>query len=67
LDSNVKKSIGKKQKMEKKYYYAPEVKFHQLKAKAAMLAGSESEGEGPQDDTLEAKGFGSFSFDEDED
>jgi len=50
--------------MEKKYYYAPEVKFHQLKAKAAMLAGTTlDEGTDP---TFEAKG-GSLFFDEDED
>lgn len=57
--------------MEKKYYYTPEVKFHQLKAKAAMLAGSSGEGADEGDPNnpgeFEAKGFGSFSLDEDED
>ena len=52
--------------MEKKYYYAPEVKFHQLKAKAAMLAGTTVDGSDNDEETC-AKGFGSFSLDEDED
>ena len=55
--------------MEKKYYYTPEVKFHQLKAKAAMLADSgegADEGDPNNPGEFEAKGFGSFSFDEDE-
>ena len=54
--------------MEKKNYYTPEVKFHQLKAKTAMLAGSLEEGgeggEGTEGDL--SKGFSSISFDEDE-
>ena len=66
MNSNVKKSIGKKQKMEKKFYYAPEVKFHQLKAKPVMLADSDPTQSGNDEDTC-AKGFGSFSLDEDED
>jgi hypothetical protein len=50
--------------MEKKNYYTPEVKFHQLKAKVEMLAGTTvDEGTDP---TFEAKG-GMFFFDEDED
>ena len=52
--------------MEKKYYYTPEVKFHQLMAKAAMLAGSEGSDQGDDDEENDAKGFASFSFDEDE-
>ena len=58
--------------MEKKIYFAPEVKFHQLKAKVAMLAGSgDDDNEKPfnpedgKDQDAEAKGFGSFYFDED--
>ena len=50
--------------MEKKYYYAPEVKFHQLRIKS-MIALSEG-GQGNDDEDL-SKAFGSFSFDEDED
>jgi hypothetical protein len=54
--------------MKKKNYYTPETKFHQLKAKAAMLAGSPGN-EVPiiGGEEADAKGFGSFSFDEDED
>lgn len=52
--------------MEKKNYYTPEVKFHRLMAKAAMLAGSEGASEGGEDEELGAKGFSSISFDEDE-
>ena len=56
--------------MERKFYYAPEVKFHQLRVRTSMLEstgmGESTEGgEGTQDDL--SKGFGSFSFDEDED
>ena len=53
--------------MKKNYYYTPEVKFHKLQAKAAMLAGSEGADQGANDEELGAKGFGSISFDEDED
>ena len=53
--------------MKKKNYYTPEIKFHQLKAKAAMLAGSLEEGGGGEDNEELSKGFGSFSLDEDED
>ena len=53
--------------MKKKNYYTPEIKFHQLKAKAAMLAGSSDEVPIVGGEEADAKGFGSFSFDEDED
>lgn len=53
-------------KKEKKYYYVPEVRFHQLKT-AAMIAHSGQE-EVPVEEGGElSKGFGSFSLDEDED
>jgi hypothetical protein len=51
--------------MEKKNYYTPEVKFHQLMAKSSMLAGSEIGGDGGDGDPA-AKG-GMLFFDEDED
>ena len=58
--------------MEKKNYYTPEVKFHKLRVRTSMLESTglaDNEGgdggEGSQDDL--SKGFGSFSFDEDED
>ena len=35
--------------MEKKFYNAPEVKFHQLMAKSTMLAGSEGYSQGKGD------------------
>lgn len=59
--------------MEKRFYYSPEMKFHQLKVKTSMLAGSpgdEETGSNQGDDNGnldDAKGFGSFTFDEDED
>ena len=49
------------------------MKFHQLKVKTSMLAGSpgdEETGSNQGDDNGnldDAKGFGSFTFDEDED
>jgi hypothetical protein len=49
--------------MEKKYYYAPELKYHQLRVKSLILSSELDETEGEE---TEAKGFGSFSFDEDE-
>ena len=58
--------------MEKKNYYTPEAKFHQLKVKTSMLAGSpddEETGSNQGDDNGnldDAKGFGSFDFDEEE-
>lgn len=51
--------------MKKKLYNAPEVKFHKLRIKTAMLA--ESGGQVNDDDPIEAKGFSRFSFDEDDD
>ena len=53
--------------MEKRFYYSPEMKFHQLKVKSSMLAGSLPESKQGGDDEDLAKGFGSFYFDEDED
>ncbi len=54
--------------MEKKYYNAPEIKFHQLKTKTSMLAGSSDgqgkSGEGDFDEEL-SKSCTPF-FDEDE-
>lgn len=52
--------------MKKKNYYTPEIKFHQLKAKAAMLAGSNEEVGGDQGGEWAAKGGLTLSFDEDE-
>ena len=49
----------------KKYYYTPEVKFHQLRVRTSMLQNSKAY-EGDKDEDL-SKGFGSISFDEDED
>ena len=50
--------------MEKRFYYSPEMKFHQLKVKTSMLAGTTvDEGTEP---IFEAKG-GSLFFEEDED
>ena len=60
--------------MEKKNYYTPEVKFHQLRGNAVMQVTSPG-GEGDPEESgnggenrpdLESKGFGSFYFDEDE-
>ena len=53
--------------MEKKNYYTPEVKFHQLRVKSmiATSPGDDDPGEGT-DPTFEAKG-GYLNFDEDED
>ena len=55
--------------MEKKNYYTPEVKFHQLRGNAVMQDASTTipVDKPIPDDDAEAKGFGSFSFDEDED
>ena len=53
--------------MEKKFYNAPEVKFHQLMAKSTILAGSDGQGksgEGDFDEEL-SKSCTPF-FDEDE-
>jgi hypothetical protein len=50
--------------MEKKYYNSPEAKFHQLKT-TEMIADSNKQGDDNEDPG--AKGFGSFTFDEDED
>ena len=52
--------------MEKRFYYSPEMKFHQLRVRTSMLQSTQV-GDAPDDDGLEAKGFGSFTFDEDED
>ena len=55
--------------MEKKIYYTPEVKFHQLRVKSVILGSGDPEESGNGGDDrpdLESKGFGSFSFDEDE-
>ena len=61
--------------MKKNYYYTPEVMFHLLRGNAVMQAASPG-GEGEPEEAgnggdnrmdLESKGFGSFSFDEDED
>ena len=41
--------------MKKNDYYTPEVKFHKLQAKAAMLAGSEGADQGADDEELGAK------------
>ena len=51
--------------MKKKNYYTPEAKFHQLKT-SAMIADSEPIGGGNGNGDMEAKGFSSISFDEDE-
>ena len=52
--------------MEKKYYYTPEIRFHQLKT-TEMIAdsGLEESRQGYNNEEL-SKGFGSFEFDEDE-
>ena len=52
--------------MEKRFYYSPEMKFHQLKAKAAMLAGSLQESEQGENDEEPSKACSLF-FEEDED
>ena len=58
--------------MERKFYYAPEVKSHKLRVRLSMLQSTglaDNEGgdggEGNEGDL--SKGFGSFSFYEDED
>ena len=55
--------------MEKKNYYTPEVKFHQLRGNAVMqeFSNPDFDPEKGADEDAGAKGFGSFSFDEDED
>lgn len=54
--------------MEKRFYYSPEMKFHQLRVRTSMLASStQEEIGGSEGGDTEAKGFGSFTFDEDED
>ena len=55
--------------MKKNYYYTPEVKFHQLKVRTSMLqsTGQEEAGDGGEGNEGDlSKGFGSISFDEDE-
>ena len=52
--------------MEKKYYYTPEVKFHQLKTAAMIAESGLVEGKQGGDNEELSKGFGSFDFDEDE-
>ena len=55
--------------MEKKNYYTPEVKFHQLRGNAVMQEASlsgEGSNQGGNDQENDAKGFSSISFDEDE-
>ena len=55
----------------KKYYYTPEVKFHKLRTNAVMQVTSPGQASDeipidPEEDAdAGAKGFGSFSFDED--
>ena len=53
--------------MEKKFYYIPEVKFHQLKVKSMIAATTvgEDDPDDPNAHIFEAKG-GSLYFDEDE-
>ena len=51
--------------MEKKNYYTPEVKFHQLRGNAVMAAISK-QGQG-EDNEEPAKAFSGIFFDEDED
>ena len=52
--------------MEKKYYYTPEVKFHLLRTSAMIADSGEGSDQGGNDQENDAKGFASFSFDEDE-
>ena len=58
--------------MKKYYYYTPEVKFHKLRTNAVMQVTSPGQasdeipiGNPEEDADAGAKGFGSFSFDED--
>ena len=52
--------------MEKKNYYTPEAKFHQLMVKSVILGSGEGADQGDDDEENDAKGFSSLSFDEDE-
>lgn len=52
--------------MEKKNYFAPEVKFHQLRGNAVMQEFSNPDFDPEEDPEAGAKG-GMFFFDEDED
>ena len=55
--------------MEKRFYYSPEMKFHQLRVRTSMLQSTTQEeiGGGSEGGNTEAKGFGSFTFEEDDD
>ncbi|MBR4832119.1 MAG: hypothetical protein IKZ97_05795 [Butyrivibrio sp.] len=54
--------------MEKKNYYTPDVKFHQLRVKSMIAAttAGEDDPDDPNAHIFEAKGGSSLSFDEDE-
>jgi hypothetical protein len=65
LNHNIKIN-RKKAKMEKKNYFAPEVKFHQLKARTAMLQSTTDLPIDDGDGDAAAKS-GMLFFDEDED
>jgi len=53
--------------MEKKDYFAPEVKFHQLRGNAIMQEASTEIPVDPEDDPEAGAKGGMFFFDEDED